>query len=155
MRSMLGNFCSPTVLVCGFLLLAGCGGGADNSPPRAAVSGTVLLDDQPLKKGVVNFIPTGETKGPMTTAPVENGKYSLSEELGPLVGTHRVEIESRDSGGVAMDDEQAIQRLKQQGVKRLQVVKVPAAYNTRSQLTATIKAETENQFDFPLSSKPD
>ncbi|MBD3674707.1 MAG: hypothetical protein HUJ26_14390 [Planctomycetaceae bacterium] len=90
----------------------------------------------------------------MTTAPIEEGAYSLSEELGPLVGTHRVEIESRDLGGVSMDDEQAIQRLKEQGVKRLEVVKVPVAYNKRSQLTATVEADTENQFDFQLSSKP-
>lgn len=152
MRSMLRRL-SSSVLACSFLLLAGCGGGTDSSPPRAAVSGTVTLDSQPLKKGVVNFIPTGDTEGPMTTAPIEEGNYSLSEEFGPLVGTHRLEIESRDSGGVAMDDEKAIQRLKEQGVKRLEVVKVPAAYNKRSQLTASVEADTENQFDFQLKSK--
>jgi len=138
----------------GVLLLIGCSGGGEGSPPRAAVKGTVTLDGQPLAKGVVNFVPQGETEGPMTTAPVEDGSYSLPEESGPLVGTHRVEIESRDLGGMAPDDEQAIQKLRQQGVKRLKVVKIPVAYNKRSQLTATVEADTENQFDFQLSSKP-
>lgn len=141
-------------IICGLLLLAGCGGNEGDSPPRAAVKGNVTLDGQPLKKGVVNFVPQGDTEGPMTTAPVEEGNYYLPEESGPIVGTHRVEIESRDLGGMALDDEQAIQRLKQQGVKRLEVVKIPIAYNKRSQLTATIEADTENKYDFQLSSKP-
>jgi len=135
------------------LLLVGCGGGSYDSPPRAAVGGTVLLDDVPLNAGVINYIPMGETEGPMTSAPIQSGEFSLPEELGPLVGTHRVEIESRDLGGLAPDDESAIQRLKQQGVKRVKVVNIPPAYNRQSTLQADIQADAENQLEYRLTTK--
>ena len=137
----------------GFLLLAGCDGGSNDSQPRAAVQGTVLLDDVPLETGVINFIPTGATKGPMTTAPIQAGKFSLPDDLGPLVGTHRVEIESCDLGGLALDDESAIQRLKQQKVKHIKVIKIPAVYNRQSQLQADIQADADNQLGYRLTTK--
>lgn len=138
----------------GLLLQAGCGGGADDSPPRAAVQGTVLLDQQPLPQGMIRFIPKDDTGGPKLSAAIKDGSFSLSDERGPWVGTHRVEIESTDDGGYAMDDEQAIQKLKQQGVRRIERIEVPQAYNRRSTLEAVIVAGEINELDYDLTSNP-
>ena len=54
-----------------FALLAGCGG-----PPEGTVSGTVKLDGEPLKEGIIRFEPTDKTATPMD-APITDGRYSV------------------------------------------------------------------------------
>lgn len=135
-------------------LICGCGGGDETELPRAAVSGTVTLDGQPLKEGVVRFVPIEGTSGPKTSAVVSNGRFQSDEWTGPVVGRHRIEIESTDDGGYAMDDEQAIQKLKQSGIRRIAVVRVPAIYNTHSRLTETVTADGPNEFQFELKTPP-
>ena len=132
-------------------LLAGCSG--VEGPPRAPVSGTVSLDDTPLKEGVVRFVPSEGTEGPKTTVPVADGQFAVDERSGPIVGKHRIEIESTDTGGYAMDDENAIQELRESGTKRIEVVKVPPRYNSRSTLTEEVTADGPNQYKFDLVSR--
>ena len=144
-RSRAAGLC---VLLAG--ALCGCGG-TDSELPRAAVRGTVQLDGAPLDEGVVRFVPDQGTRGPKTSVPVADGRFEVPDEFGPIVGTHRVEIESTDDGGYARDDEQAIARLMTQGRRRVHVVTVPLIYNTRSRLTAEVAAEGPNEFDFTLS----
>lgn len=136
------------------LLLAGCGGGSDDSPPRAAVKGTVLLDDAPLPAGIIRFVPKDETPGPKLSAPITGGEFALPAELGPWVGTHRVEIESTDHGGLAPDDETVVDRMREQGLRKIERVEVPEIYNRRSTLEATIVADQENELEFKLTSTP-
>lgn len=146
-----------TRCLCSFgciLLLAGCGGGSDDSPPRAAVNGTVLLDDVPLPTGIIRFVPKDETPGPKLSDPITGGEFTLPAELGPWVGTHRVEIESTDLGGLAPDDETAVVRLQAQGIKRIERIEIPPSYNRRSTLEATILADQENELEFKLTSTP-
>ena len=133
-------------------VLCGCGGSRDEELPRTAVSGTVTLDNKPLSEGVIRFIPTAGTQGPKTSAMISEGRFSLDEEQGPLVGKHRIVIESTDNGGYAPDDEQALQKLKASGVRRIDVVQVPAIYNSRSTLTETVSLEGPNEFTFDLKS---
>jgi hypothetical protein len=131
--------------------VCGCGGG-EEPLPRAAVSGTVTLDGQPLQEGVVRFVPIDNTAGPKTSVIVSQGKFSADAEQGPIVGKHRIEIESTDDGGYAMDDEQAIQKLRESGVTRIDVVRVPPNYNSHSTLTETVSADQPNVFQFNLIS---
>lgn len=63
---------------------------------------------------------------------------------------NRVEIESTDNGGYAMDDEQALADLKKSR-KKIRVIRIPAVYNQRSELTANVKAGKENQVEFTLT----
>jgi hypothetical protein len=134
------------------VVLCGCGG-SEQELPRAKVSGHVTLDGKPLPEGVIRFIPTGEAQGPKTSAVIAEGRFLLEEEQGPVVGTHRIIIESTDNGGYAPDDEEAIPRLRASGVKRINVVRVPAIYNSRSTLTETVSTEGPNEFTFDLKSK--
>lgn len=150
MNSELRLMVSRMLVACaGLITLAGCGG-AETELPRAAVSGQVSLGGKPLEEGVVRFIPKDGTPGPKTSVSIAGGEFRADEEAGPVVGTHRVEIDSTDDGGYAMDDETAIKRLKESGVRRIEVVRVPAIYNSRSTLTATISADAPNELTFEL-----
>lgn len=132
-------------------LFCGCGGGDENQLPRAAVSGTVTLDGRPLAKGVIRFVPIEGTPGPKTSVMVSEGRFESDEQNGPVVGKHRIEIESTDDGGYAMDDEQAIKKLKQAGIRRIALVRVPVIYNAHSTLTRTVAADGPNEFQFDLN----
>lgn len=149
-RSLIRTFTALSVVaVAG---LSGCGA-EESEIPRAAVRGTVQLDGVPLEEGVVRFVPDPQqgTHGPKTTVPVKEGQFEVPDEFGPVVGTHRVEIESRDDGGYALDDEHAFERLRAEGRRRIDVVRIPQVYNTRSQLTARVDPEGPNEFDFTLT----
>lgn len=145
----------PWNLACGAILLAGslagCGGG-EPELPRAAVEGSVSLNGQPLKSGVIRFVPTDGTTGPKTSVTITSGRFVAEEEHGPIVGNHRIEIESTDNGGLAPDDEEAFQRVRASGVPPIPVVVVPEVYNDRSTMTETVTADGPNQYQFTLSS---
>jgi len=134
--------------MCGFLTLIFFGSGcAEEGPPRAAVTGTVTVDDEPLQKGSIRFIPTDETKGPEAGAKIENGFYELSEEDGPVVGTVRVEIRDVTDPGYDLDDpEQFVEK----GDKPLPRPRIPPKYNRRSKITRTIKAGEVNELNFTI-----
>ena len=70
--------------------VAGCG--RPSGPPRAAVHGEITLDESPLKSGVIRFVPTGATKGPVALATIKDGRYDLSSWDGPMLGDNAVEI---------------------------------------------------------------
>lgn len=142
------------ILAGSILFQSGCGGGADDSPPRAAVQGTVLLDHKPLPHGIIRFVPVSETGGPKISANIEDGSFSLSEQLGPWVGSHRVEIESTDDGGFAWDDERAIQKLRAQQIRKIERIEVPSDYNRRTTLEAVIVGNQLNELEYQLSSNP-
>lgn len=136
------------------LSFVGCAGSPEEPLQRVAVAGRVTLDDHPLPQGVIRFIPAAGNSGPKTSAEIDNGAFSLPAELGPVVGQHRVEIESTDTSGLAMDDEQALERLNQQRPRQpLKVLVLPPIYNEQSQLTATIPETGDLELEFKLSSR--
>ncbi|PQO43802.1 hypothetical protein C5Y93_24275 [Blastopirellula marina] len=111
------------------------------------------MDGKPLAEGVVYFIPTDGTTGPKSFAPIADGKFAAAGELSPIVGSHRIEIQSTDDGGLAFDDEEAMVEWVAQGRKPLNRVVVPPIYNRNSVLTADVVADGPNEFKFELSSK--
>jgi len=68
------------------LLTTGCG------PNRAAVNGTVYVDGVPVDQGTISFIPEGHGGRPVANAIIENGKFSISEREGPVVGRNSIVI---------------------------------------------------------------
>jgi hypothetical protein len=129
----------------------GCG--SDEGPPRAAARGVVSLDGQPLVEGVIRYIPAGENKGPAAAAVIRDGKYEMTEEDGPVIGSHRVEIEATGHYGFAIDDEAAFAERVEKNGGRMARNPVPETYNRRSTLTAQISADSTNALDFNLSSQ--
>jgi len=131
----------------------GCGGGTPDDQPRVAVKGTVTLDGQPLDNAVIRFVPLPEVNGPKASVAISEGRFELPAVAGPVVGRHRIEIESTDHGGIAPDDEAALAELAAGKRKLAKPVKIPAIYNARSTLERTIQADSPNEFDFTLVTK--
>jgi hypothetical protein len=123
-----------------FLLLlaaVGCG-----SSSLGTVQGTVTLDGQPLKEGVVRFVPA-DGKSQTATAPIADGKFTAFVPLGEMkvefsaprvVGRHKV-YDTPDSPLV--DD-----------VAEL----IPERFNTKSQLRISVKKGSQEE-TFALQSK--
>ena len=130
-------------------LAVGCGA---DGPARAPVSGSVTVGGEPLKSGVIRFVPAGETKGPATAATVSDGRYELPASDGPLVGMHRIEVEGLDHFGFALDDEAAFTRHALRHRGRLPPNPVPAVYRGgRSPLSAEVPPEGRDDLNFSLN----
>ena len=107
----------------------------------AEVTGTVTMDGQPLAGALVIFssddgrFSAGRTDG--------SGHYALrfnAEKLGVLPGPKIVRI---STGMTASEEEEAAPRIET----------IPARYNTESELTADVKPDAPQTFDFELSSE--
>ncbi len=119
----------------------GCGGG--DALNRQAVSGTVLLDGQPLESGSIRFEPQSAGTGGGTV--IRAGKYALAKEVGLSPGDYQVAISGTagDPGTPSMDDDapQMAQEL------------VPPQYNTQTTLSVTVTDNGSQQFDFSLETE--
>ena len=122
-----------TVLVTAWLA-CGCG---PSEPARQPVEGTVTIDGKPLPQGYIIFYPA-ETGSDADTGTIADGKFVL--QTSP--GTKRIEITAtRPIPGTA-------DPLGQPNQEQY----LPKKYNSQSVLTATVSAEDENRFEFPLES---
>ena len=122
------------IVVVAALFISGCGGGGAD---LGDVSGKVTLDGQPLAGALVEFQPA-EGRGSIGVTDAQ-GSYRLShtEDLqGAVLGTHTVRITLAD------DDEDP-----QPGGGR-----IPARYNSLSELTAEVKSGS-NELNYDLQSK--
>jgi hypothetical protein len=125
-------------------ILVGCGEEID--PGYKPVSGTVLLDGQPLADAVISFTPEdGSTASGRTD---ENGVYTLyyaARRPGARVGPNTVEItkEAAPAGG---GDEFAVMTEEEGEL-------LPPRYNTQTELTATVENTGDNTIDFQLTSE--
>ena len=114
--------------------LAGCSDGLNLVP----VSGTVTLDGVPLKGANVVFRPE---QGRLSVGTTDaEGRYTLrytAEKAGALPGGHTVEVVT------AVNDDDSADPARD---------RVPARYNVRSELRATVSAANPTH-DFALDSK--
>jgi hypothetical protein len=132
------------------LVLLGCGARA---PRVAQVSGRVTLDNQPLPKASVTFVPMAskenENPGPTAQGMTDaDGRYQLSVDVstpGAIVGKCRIyittilsdpAIDDRDAGG-------PIRKLRD---------KVPQKYNQGTELQFEVPAGGTDQANFDLTS---
>lgn len=68
--------------------------GCDRHPTRVPVSGTVLIDGEPLKQGNIQFVPK---VGRPSSGKISEGRFALTcyeGNDGALLGTHRVQVAS-------------------------------------------------------------
>ena len=74
------------------VVFTGCG---DGRPPRVPVSGTVVIDGQPLARGNIKFVPEGGR--PSAGSIGKDGKFTLTcydGNDGAIPGMHRVQVAS-------------------------------------------------------------
>lgn len=146
----------PRVAILLVLSVANGCGSAVEGPTRVTANGIVTFDGEPMKNGTIQFIPSGDTAGPKVSVAIENGFFQFPEDVGPVVGHHRVEIEAPEAGELALDDEEAVERLRQQGRKaKIEVLRIPSIYNTKSRLTVDLTEAGPNDLTFELLSKSD
>ena len=124
------------------LLLAGCGG---DPMGRKAVSGTVLLNGQPLDQGRIHFTPTD--RGPTESgATIENGRFKIPRDSGLVPGTYKVSVFSYDQKGARVPSEEIPGDPGNTQFRE----RIPAKYNAKTTLTAEVKKDGENVFEFKL-----
>jgi hypothetical protein len=138
----------------GVFLLSGCVGcgTSGSTAPGVAVHGDVTFDGKPLEAAVIAFHCGQGEDEVIAFGVVEHGKYEIPADKGPLVGTARVEFQPRPLPEGAIDaamDEAARRR----SVPKLVVMEIPPRYGPGSTLTAEVKADGENKFDFELTSR--
>jgi hypothetical protein len=120
--------------------LAGCSGG----PKRYAVSGEVKWRGQPLDQGSITFLPAAPSLGSSGGAAIKDGRYSLSARDGLLPGSYKVMINSADPKGVA--DPDALPGPS----GPLPKDRVKPKYNAQTVLTAEVKPEGPNTFNYEV-----
>jgi hypothetical protein len=139
---------NPAALAVLALSFTGCGESGDGLP-RQPVAGKVTLDGAPLRLGLISFTPAGQPE-PVASGVIQDGSYVLDRSAGPVAGPHRVSIwarETRPTGRKVRDPDSPRQTVAETRNA------VPERYNLTSQLTAQVKAEGTNSFDFGLSSE--
>jgi hypothetical protein len=124
-----------TLLAVVCTVLSGCGGGHAEAP-KFPVTGTVLLDGQPLPDGMIYF--KDIANGVADSAEIKNGQFTGKAEA----GQRRVEIfayktQTSDMGGVVSETKFNL---------------VPPRFNAQSTLTCDVKADGANSFKFDVAS---
>ncbi len=133
----------PILLGLATLMISALGCGP-SGPERAPIKGRITLGSAPLAAGQILFVPQAPTAGPTTSAAIKNGEYSLTKEQGPIVGTHRIEVEADLPLGFPIDDDVAF---AQRNGRPLPTNPVPRQYNRESTLTFEVKPKIENVFE--------
>jgi hypothetical protein len=118
--------------------LVGCSGG--NSV--GTVSGEVKLDGQPLKKGIIRFVPVGGKSQTADTS-ITDGKFSATVPSGEKV----VEITAPKVVG-----KQKMYDTPDSPVVETVAELLPARYNVRSELRLTVQQGSQEKH-FELTSK--
>jgi hypothetical protein len=126
------------LLVLGALLAAGCG----SSTGKGTVEGTVTLDGQPLKSGLIRFVPV-DGKSPTADTTITDGRYSAEVPFGPK----RVEITAPKVTG-----KQKMYNAPNSPTYDIVEELLPVRYNVQSELTITV-SERKQTKAFELTMK--
>jgi hypothetical protein len=122
--------------------LAGCAG--NSGPRRCAVSGEVKWRGQPLDQGAITFLPDEPSLGSSGGALIKEGRYSIPAQNGLLPGRYKVLVTSADRKGVI--DPDALPGPAGPVPKD----RVNPKYNAQTTLTAEVKAEGPNTFNYDV-----
>ncbi len=125
-------------------LCLGCAdsGGLD----KVTVEGTVTYNGNPVQNGEIRFVPIEGTQGPVSGAPIVEGRYEAIAKGGVPVGKHTVQIEGYDTkgGGESQD-------MISGGRTGARVNYIPAKYHRESQLTLQVSGDKSSMnHDFNL-----
>ena len=130
----------------GLILISGC---SDPYAGRYGVSGKVTLEGQPLtiRSAHISFEPLGG-QSTATGASIENGTYTIERKDGLVPGRYIVRITAGD--GVTPANEEFEGGAPGGSTNILSRDLIPPEWNVNSKQEITIKADTENVFDFVI-----
>src|SRR5262249_38253762 len=124
-----------------WLLGLACAAGCSSASGKGSVSGEVTLDGQPLKEGVIRFVPV-DGQSPTADAAVVGGRFKATVPL----GEKRVEISAPKVVGKRKmydtPDSPAVDDV---------VELLPPRYNVRSDMTMTVRKGSQEK-NFELTS---
>jgi hypothetical protein len=141
---------SRLFLVATGLTVPGCWGSEDDLP-REPVAGTVTLDGQPVATGTIRFIPTRPDSSGFAVErgdSINNGKFSISRDVGLVPGTYRVSINSVNTTGERPKADVGPGR-----VPRAAWELIPFKYNAQSTLSVDVPEGGITDLRFDLRSK--
>ncbi|MBN1396287.1 MAG: hypothetical protein JW959_14785 [Pirellulales bacterium] len=132
-------------IICATLLLTlsfGCNQGS--SLDRKILEGNVVCGGKKVAAGNVRFVPIAGTKGPVTVAPIIDGRYRATNRGGVPFGQHRVEIIAQRPTGEMIDlgDGQLTKKLEQIGDKKYA--------GKGSPLRVEVNADSKDRMDFDI-----
>lgn len=131
--SMVRKLCSVSIVLL-VLITCGCG---PSGPIRAPVSGTVLLDGEPMEDGVIYFKKVQE--GAMDRMEVVDGKFAGLVEI----GDRRVEVcRFREGEPFKFGNAELPNRINT----------IDPLFNTNSKLMANVTEDGPNEFTFEVVS---
>jgi len=143
------RFLGPGLILV-MVVAGGCGSNDPWDRHRQAVTGTVTLEGQPLGEGAIRLEPPSPYESGLAVgATVRRGSFAIPRHQGPTPGTYRVRIYS-SSGVPAPPTAGQSDRTRPPMVERL-----PAIYNTNSEMRVDVTAEGSNRFRFELHAAPD
>lgn len=115
----------------------------DPGPKRNSVAGSVSFKNEPIKYGSISFRSTGDGTY-VGTADIKDGKYVIAAEVGLPAGEYDVAITYPDPKVPAPRGDEP------PGVALPVREMLPAKYNDRSELKATIKDGSNTDVNFDL-----
>jgi hypothetical protein len=133
----------PRVLIGLFTpILVGC---SDPYAGRREVTGTVTLEGEPLKTGIILFTPLDgqDTQG---STPLANGEYRITRVQGLKPGKYLVRITAGD--GKTPTNSEIGQPGGNANIVSWDLIPDDFGYNSKQQVE--VKADAENRFDFPI-----
>jgi hypothetical protein len=116
----------------------------------------VRVQDVPLKRGVIRFIPTGQTKGPVALTTIEEGRYEFTTSDGPMLGANSIEIVPGLAGNPvagARDIKAAWAEYAKTVAASTPAGAVPKRPTRNAEWKVDVKAKGQNTFDFKLASQ--
>ena len=125
----------------------GCGGEtmgltASRSPAPSRSTGA-------LETGTIRFLPQSAEASTETSTTIDAGAYAFGKDTGPVPGTYKVLISSIKGEAFELPQGKMPGEVHPPKTKD----KVPASYNVKSTLTATVTAGQTTPIDFTLNSK--
>ena len=123
------------LMLCGVLIAVGCG---SDTGGRISISGRVTYDGHPLPAGRILFTPADGNPGPSAGAIIEEGRYRLRAEEGPIAGEHTITV---TTGGMP-------QKGDGMGTRHGESLQIEAARTFH--FTRTFGDDGESELDFEL-----
>ena len=122
--------------------LCGCGGAADNLN-REPVSGKVTFEGEPIARGAIQFRSTSPGAATNAGGLIRDGSYSISRAEGLVPGPYKVMITEEVQRPAGAGDAPGPRT-------KLEPSRISAEYNVDTKLSAEIKANGPNNFDFDV-----